>query len=159
MRKYVGGALIILLIMALLLPGCSSGKSGSNTNPGSTTTNPSNSKAIVITFTVNTVTQIKGYYMTNTAKDGDVYIVLETTIENHSNDAFNIDPMNFYVIAGGISYRQAMLLDIDNAIQLGVVKKADTLKGKLVFEVPAGTTDFTMEYHGDKSYNIQWVKQ
>jgi hypothetical protein len=159
MNKFVYGAVGVLLLIALLLPGCSSGKS--TTNPGSTalTSSAGGGKQIVITYTATTIDQLTGYYIQAKPAAGNTYILLDMTIENHSNSAFNIDPLGFSMVANGVDYQRAFVFELKDAIQLGIVPVNGSLTGKLLFEVPEGTSDFTTKYQGDKNYNINWVKQ
>jgi hypothetical protein len=159
MKKFVIGALGILLLIALLLPGCSSGKS--STNPGSTalTSSAGGDKQIIITYSGVSAEDFSGTYYQNIPQAGNIYIIVDITIENHSNSAFNIDPLGFSMVANGVDYQRAFVFELKDAIQLGIVPVNGSLTGKLAFEVPEGTSDFTMKYQGDKNYNINWVKQ
>lgn len=149
MKKFVYIALGLLISIALLLPGCGGSKGGDSAG----------GKQIVITYTATPTDKLTGYYIQATPKEGNIFMLLDMTIENRSGGPFNIDPLGFFVVAGGTDYPRAFVFELQNAIQLGVVQDNGSLTGKLLFEVPAGTSDFTMKYQGDKPYKIQWVKQ
>jgi hypothetical protein len=159
MKKFVFGAVVALLLITLLLPGCSSGNS--STSPGSTTTTKTTTggKQIVITYVTITAEEFKGAYYLNTPQAGNTYLILDMTIENHSGEPFNVDPLGFSMVANSVKYTRAFVFELENALQLGVVPANGTLTGKLAFEVPLNTANFDMQYKGDKKYNIQWIKQ
>jgi hypothetical protein len=149
MNRFIYGALGTLLLITLLLPGCSSGQSGTVTE----------SKQIVITYTAIKSDELSGTYFQNKPQAGKVYLVLDITIENRSDEPFNIDPLGFLLVAKSVQYKRAFLFEVEDAIQLGIVPISGRVEGRLVFEVPEDIGSFDMQYNGDKTYNIKWVKQ
>jgi hypothetical protein len=146
MKKYILGALGILLLIALLLPGCSSGaKSGG--------------KEVVITYSANTSSHIGTLLISFEPKPGNIFIVLDMTIENHGYATFALDPLAFSIVANGATYKRAMVVGLENEILMGVVKDNSSTTGKLAFEVPADTGSFDVQYKGEDNDTIRWVKQ
>ena len=68
--------------------------------------------------------------------------------------------MNFFVVANNVRYDPWSMTGYpQNYLPKTDVPNGGKVTGNLAFEVPAGTTTFSLQYGGSGTYNIQWVKQ
>jgi hypothetical protein len=147
MKRFIYGALGILLLFALLLPGCSSGGGGGG-------------KEIVVTYSSHQVDSIGNLFITYTPKAGNIYLVLDITVENRGYDTFPLEPLSFALVVNGTNYKRAVINGLENEMLLGVVKNNTSKVSALLFEVPEGTVSFDLQCQpSEGNYTFRFVKQ
>jgi Domain of unknown function (DUF4352) len=169
-KQFLGA--IILIIALLLMTSCTSTQGTgtvspvqtSSTNTGIvghiTTTTASTSKSVVtILYTATAVSQIGTGDFADTPKSGDEYLIFDMTIENQGYDSFSVNPFYFSLIANNVKYSNAFVSNLDNELNSVDVLNNGKIEGQLAFEVPATTGNFSLEYDGFETYNINWVQQ
>jgi len=95
-----------------------------------------------------------------TPASGRVFLIISLSAENHGNSSFSVDPLYFGLVAGNqkyTAYSNTSSLDT-------ILKHADLLDGMsaagdIVYEVPAETSDYSLEFLGMSLQTIRWVKQ
>jgi len=146
MKKFVLGALGTLLLVALLLPGCSSG-GGSE-------------KEVVITYSAHQVDEIGTLLITYTPKAGNIFLILDITVENFGYDTVPLEPLSFAFVVNGTKYKRSVVVGLEKEMLLGIVKNNASNISTLCFEVPEGTVDYDLQYTpSEGNFTIRFVKQ
>ena len=124
--------------------------------PAPTTT--ADTRKVIITFSPTLLTQIgTGYYPEKPDK-GNIFLVLDMTIENKGYEEFNTNPNYFYVVINNIKYDYSWASSgLDNRLPTIDLLNNGKVSGQLAFEVPTGSANFTPLYEAWSKYNVQWV--
>ena len=90
---------------------------------------------------------------------GHTFLVVNLDIENHGDRKFTADPMYFKVIANNVEYGyDHVTLMLDNRLKSFVeLHKNGRISGSIVFEIPEGTTEYTLTYTGLGNWKINWI--
>ena len=137
---------------------CSSSTSTQTPSPTPTPTSTPNPTAL-ITISYSSTTQIGTAMFPDELSPGFVYIIVNMTIQNNGYESFDIYPQNdFYAVADSVLYSTTPVSYLENELpgEFGILD-GGTVTGSLAFEVPEGTTAFSMQYEGYG--NIQLVQQ
>ena len=94
---------------------------------------------------------------------GKVFLVLDMEIENHGYPEFSVNTLYFSIVMDGVEYSYdsaTYILKDDGKAALDTVKLRDGGKtsGSLVFEIPKGKTQYTIEYTGLGNYEFIFGK-
>ena len=149
---------IAILMMAVIVSGCVSQPSQSqSTNVGSNS-GPDKQKEIIVKYSAKTIATINDFAK---PKAGNVFLVITMTIENHGYDTFNTNMLWFSVTSNNIkhdaSFETGNLADKIDTVDL---LDGGSTKGSIAFEVPAGTTDYSIIYKQiGRDYNVVYQKQ
>lgn len=159
MKWYTYVIVGIILITALILPGCGSSQSGNNQTTSTTSTTYSG-QVIIINYSAKTI-DFSGpeAWSSTPPREGNVFLLVSLHIENHGYDSFRATTNFFYIKIGDVKYTPTFMNGANNEITGGDVLDNTTLDGNLAFEVPVGTTDFDIFYKYASDFNMQWNKQ
>lgn len=152
MKWYSYVAIGILVIIALIMPGC-----GSSEN--ATTTTTYEGQVIVITYYSAPFESISGGVSSSPPSEGNMFLLVNLKIENHGYTTFKVSHYHFSIEVDGQKYVDSFLFDLPDQLTSITLHDGDSIQGNLVFEVPEGTTDFEIFNKYASSYNIQWIKQ
>ena len=154
-------AIALLITSSVFAIACGS---SSTSNPTATptlspTATPISTQLVTVTYSSTIASQIE----TNYPKSRYVYLIMSMEIWNQGYEHVNMSRNDFYTVVNNVKYYTAPLtlssdlfwefpssMSISDGVQ-------DTFKA--AFEVPIGTTTFSMQYGGYGTYNIQWVQQ
>ena len=167
MRTVLWSALAVVFILVLLIPAISCTNMlpkvvhvtvtpATNSAP-----KPTQTQRIVITYSATTMTQIGTVYSAEIPDNGDVYLVLDMTIQNQGYDSFLLDPGNCLVWVQQVRYYTAEIR-LEGMLSPATVPDGGTVSGKIAFEVPSSSlsnTGFQPTYINAPKYTIQWVRQ
>ena len=147
--KKVSWLALIVVAIAILMPGLSCSPATKTSPPGATASNTVSNPVIAITYSAAFAGQ---------TASGNLTLVVDMTIENSGYESFDTSPANFSVVVSDYSYDAA-----GGDLQTIDLSDGDNISGKLTFQVPpvAATTrvGYQMEHSGQALYNVQWFKQ
>ncbi len=166
MKRILIGLLIGTVFLGLLVSGISCTKKATQVvyatpTPAPTSTFAPVNPKIIITYSSTTMTQIGTGYFPDTPRAGNVYLVLDMTIQNQAYNSFSVNPLYFSVVVNGVKYDTAVVIKLQNKLQAANVLNGETMSGNLAFEVPSSVTStgFQPTYEGSGTYNVQWTRQ
>ncbi len=160
MKWYVYIIVGILVIAALILPGCGSSQNDnnqSNTNT-QTTTSSYEGQVIVITYSTSTIDEYGMGLSSTPPKEGYVFLLVNLHIENHGYSTFSVSNFFFTIKVNGKQYTNTSMTGANDELVGGTLHDNESTGGNLAFEVPEDTTDFEIFYKYASSFNIQWTK-
>lgn len=156
-------AIGILVIIALIMPGCGSGGNAGNTSTtstnGETTTTTYEGQVIVITYSSTTSEEMAGKWSFSPPRPGYFFLIVSLNIENHGYDKLSVSQFFFTITVNGQEYNNTYVNGLPDKLASGEVHDNESTSGNLAFEVPQGTTDFEIFYKYASSFNIQWINQ
>jgi len=129
--------------------------------PSSTPLTAPSTQKVIITYSATTTNQIGTDVLQQTPQAGNTYIIFNMTIQNQGYDSFSINPSIFSLsanVANNLQYPPTFV-NLDNPLPTVVLLSGGIVTGELAFEVPAGISNWWINYMTFSTYNIQWVKQ
>jgi uncharacterized repeat protein (TIGR02543 family) len=122
---------------------------------------PPTTPIIIITYSSMTTTQIGTGFFPDEPESGNVFLVLDMTINNQGYDSFNTNQFYFSVIVDNVEYSTAFVVHLDNKLESVDILDGGTVQGKLAFEVPekVNILGFEVVYDAWDWYNIEWIRQ
>jgi hypothetical protein len=149
----------ILLISALILSGCGSG-GGGNTQTGSTTqTTTFEGQVVVITYSSTSAEDMAGKWSFSPPRPGYFFLVVSLNIENHGYNEVSVSQFFFTITIDGKEYNNLFVNGLPDKLVSATLRDNDSTSGNLAFEVPEGSSDFTIKYKYESSFNVQWIKE
>ena len=124
------------------------------------TTTSTSGQQIVITYSATIQNQIGSGDFADKPSPGNVFLVVNMTINNLGYDSFSVNPFYFSLASNNIKYSSSFYsYSLPNNLQSVDILNGGSLTGSLAFEVPSGTATYSMQYEGIfTTYNIQWIK-
>jgi hypothetical protein len=110
---------------------------------------------ITIRYTEKTVNKIEY----SEAGQGLTFLVVTVEIQNHADKEFSTNPYNFNVIVNNVKYNHHFATySLPDSLKAVDLLKDGTASGSLVFEVPSGTTAYTLTYEAlFRNVEIEWI--
>ena len=133
-----------------------------NSSPSPTSTpTPAPPQLVTISYTSTTTSQIDNWFIHDYPGAGNVYLVVNMSISNLAGPSlFTVYQDTFVVTANNVRYScSGDSADLGNSLLWNYAGSGGPLNGSLAFEVPEGTTVFSMGYEGGENFTIQWVPQ
>lgn len=163
----IGLIVIIVVISAIAALSEETSSTSSVQMPGVTRevgSSTPNSKAsgdrVMISYSSAIMNRIGAY---SDPKPGNVFLVLDMTVQNQGYSSFNTNPYWFSATVNKVKYQWSWAsASLDNELENVDVQNGGTVRGKLAFEVPSevATSGFQIGYEIPfKNYSIEWRTQ
>jgi len=116
---------------------------------------PTSQYDVIIRYTERYTEQI----YERTPSQGYTFLIVTLDIENKIDRKFTADPMYFKVIVNNVEYNYASAtLSLNNSLKSFVdLHKNGRISGSVAFEVPEGTSAYTLVYKGLGDWKINWI--
>jgi hypothetical protein len=159
MKWYTCLVIAILVITALILPGCGSGQSDSSQTTSTTETTTYEGQVIVINYSATVADAEGGKWSFSPPKPGYMFLVVSFNITNHGYERFTVSQFFFTITVNGKEYDAAYVTGLIDKLAPNDLHDNESAHGNLAYEIPEGNTDFTISYKYASSFNIQWIKE
>ena len=92
---------------------------------------------------------------------GYVYLVVDLEFENHGYSEFEVNPFYFEAVVNKVSYPcDAAMFDTSiNILPTVTLQDGGKISGQVVYQVPKGTTTYSIEYTGFTWMGYDFVRK
>jgi len=166
---------VLILTIGLFLVGCEA-PADDGTRTGSTGTGSINTQInddlpaeekieqqqnkIIVEYSASTKKILgKNEFVSDEAKSGMTYLILDMTITNQGYEEFSTNPFYWNVIVDNVKYDIAFVMNLDNELGTRTIMNNGKISGNIAFEVPESVDTFEIVYEAFQTYNIEYIQK